>query len=712
MSNKKVAIVIFNTITEGSRFWGNMGLSLLAGKLKKAGVNVEVFAIMMKLGEKEENTSTIEKFIEIVKTENFSDVVFHSPWLPWLPDRIRQLTGAKVFCLDDSDKKDINENLLKLGPHNSIIAAIKGAKNLKDGLKLFENMGSEEIFDPVFEYTFLGTDEPPVQEMAFVSIQSCPYRRDVRKNPRFSGVKFGNDTSLYGCSYCAGAKSYIKLSEGKKREILSTQIKTFQQKLTTLKEIAIPFPEDYLEALLWIMKHSQEIGIKPVSFSGQFRAGAIVENEEKLIAVIETAKNTGFKFLINVVGLESFIDEDLLIFNRDSSQDARKSIGIIRKLKNKFDPQSFMPECVGSFILFHPWQTKEGIKRNIEEMIKHQVSGTFHTININDIRINPSVPLYRLAEKEGLVSTKIETKAEDVPLGGYFSQYPWKFKHPEIEKIYRIFSSFSPKTTERIGLMKAILYLIESYPEAKLDIENIRSKIEQLAIFIRENAIPVRGKQYIIKTGTECNQNCEDCIFENGAFSELEFYLKTLPYKFEEPSTILITGREPTIIKGLGKFIVEMKKRGGEVNLITNGRILIYEKFTETLLGCGVDKFLIKFHSFRPEIHDSICRVDGAFSQTVRGIINLMKIIKKSNFKTKVSALFIAGKQNKKDLNEFIKFVSSLGIKEVWIVLPMANLDFMKLDDTMEKLKSVLGLASSMNIRAGFYPALSFKWNI
>jgi len=89
-----------------------------------------------------------------------------------------------------------------------------------------------------------------------------------------------------------------------------------------------------------------------------------------------------------------------------------------------------------------------------------------------------------------------------------------------------------------------------------------------------------------------------------------------------------------------------------------------------------------------------------------------MKIIKKSDFKTEVSALFIAGKQNKKDLNEFIKFVSSLGIKEVWIVLPMANLDFMKLDDTMEKLKSVLGLASSMNIRAGFYPALSFKWNI
>ncbi|MFH1437793.1 MAG: hypothetical protein ABIJ56_18945, partial [Pseudomonadota bacterium] len=372
----QVAIILFNTLARTSRFAGNIELSLLSGQLADENIKNEIFVLLMRPGDEGKNRSTIDEFIAIAAENKFRHIIMHTPWLEWLPETLREKTGAKVYCLEGAERGDIPPGLKSFDAHTAIIAAIKGAKTLGRAKRIAKPRDRQD-FNPRFDYTFLGTDRPPSQEIAFVSIQSCPYRKYVRSNPLFKGISFPAGTSTYGCSYCAGARSYAPLTEKSKQQMLAQQAAYLQNKLDTLQEIAVPFPEDYFDALTWVILHAEELGIRPATFSGQLRAGAIVDNEKKLSRLLAAAAEHGFRFIISVVGLESFRDEDLQYFNRDGAREVREAVGAIHRLRQSFDPRTFMPQTVGSFILFHPWQTMEGLKRNVEEMLATKIAGLF-----------------------------------------------------------------------------------------------------------------------------------------------------------------------------------------------------------------------------------------------------------------------------------------------------------------------------------------------
>lgn len=715
MKQPRVAIVLFNTLARNSRFWGNMELSLLAGELEDAGISNEIFVLLMRPGEKTENLKTTEEFITILSEKKFNYLVMHASWLPWLPDMIRERTGAKVLCLDSSNRMDIPRGLEKLDAHAAVLAAVRGATTARGAEKLMEHQGEGDLFRPQFNYTFLGASRPMVQEIAFASIQSCPYRKDVRKNPLFKNVVFSDKTSTRGCSYCAGAKTYAPVSEEKKREILSGQVRYLQSELGTLKEIAVPCPEDYLEALAWIIRSAGELGIKPVTFSGQFRAGALVENEDNISDLIRAALENDFRFIISVVGLESFYERDLEYFNRDSVREVREAVLAVSRLRKTFDPEFFMSGTVGSFILFHPWQTMEGLFRNIEGMLSSQIAGLFSTININDIRIHSGVALYSLAQSEGLTSPQVERQVQEIPLGGYFAENPWKFRDRNVEAVHKLFSTLLHKTPERIGLLKCICNFVQNNHGPVFRIDRITRDLETLGELIRTGSVCRNGEDDLLLIGEKCNQACETCLFDNAAYTDdFRTALGLLKkHAVEGKRAVTIAGREPTILRWLARFAGEIKNRGpAGIQLLTNGRMLAYPGLSQALISSGTTKFMIKIHSHHPHVHDRISSVKGAFNQTMKGVGRLDALRKQYNLPLEVAFVVIVGDHNLGALEEVIDRAAGEGAGEVRFALPMGALNLGRLKETTRRLESAIRCARKKNMTAGMDPGLSCKWRL
>jgi len=137
----KVALILFNTGTKNGTFWGNLTLSLFAGKLKLLKIDYSLFILFMKPADVKQNQETINKALNLLVRGKFNNVVMHSSWLPWLPQTLRQKTGAKVFCLDSSDKQDIPDqfNFMGLPPVEMILSVLLDTKfeRIQDFIKKF-----------------------------------------------------------------------------------------------------------------------------------------------------------------------------------------------------------------------------------------------------------------------------------------------------------------------------------------------------------------------------------------------------------------------------------------------------------------------------------------------------------------------------------------------------------------------------------------------
>jgi hypothetical protein len=709
----RVAIALFNTLAHNSRFWGNMGLSLFAGRLADEGIQYDLYALLMRPGEEEVNRRTVEEFVRKCAANRYSHIIMHSSWLPWLPDMLREETGARILSLDDADRLDMPHGLSMLGPQDAALAAIRGASTLDQAKKVLTRKSESEAFHPKFNFTFLGSHEPVTQEIAFVSMHSCPYRRDIRKNPLFKGLKLDRSMSTSGCSYCAGARVYEPLPEEQKREKLAYQIRYLQGELPTLTEIAVPFPEDYLDALRRIILDARKLDIRPITFSGQFRAGALVASQDELDRLIETALREDFRFKLGVVGLESFNDRDLQIFNRDSAAEVREAVAVLARLRKKFLPDLFMPDTVGSFILFHPWQTLEGLRSNVAAMERHKIEGLFSTININDLRIHQGVALYSLADREGLTQPRSERRVHEVPLGGYFEERPWRFRHADAQQAHELFSVMTPRTPERIGLLKCITATLEDSGRRRLDPEKVMRDMDGLARVIQSESRWHGNEAGPLLLGEQCNQGCTLCLFNNAGYAvDLDRALAAFEsMDLSGRNSITLAGREPATLRWLPRLIRHIRKSSGlTVRLMTNGRVMLYPRVAEALAASGAGGFLVKLHAGRPDQHDRICRVRGAFRQTMEGAARLRSLRESLGLPLSLGFVIIAGDHNREGRSAMAYLAAGEGADEIRFALPMGGLNLRRIDALTDRVAEAVQRAADRGVSTRTDPSFSLKW--
>tara|TARA_Y100000310_G_C20659216_1_gene803727 strand:+ start:1006 stop:1896 length:891 start_codon:yes stop_codon:yes gene_type:complete len=170
---------------------------------------------------------------------------------------------------------------------------------------------------------------------------------------------------------------------------------------------------------------------------------------------------------------------------------------------------------------------------------------------------------------------------------------------------------------------------------------------------------------YIVKINSRCNANCCFCADSREIRSNEDFehdkLIKDLEKNRKKFDSLIISGGEPTIYKKLFEYIKYAKHRCKykHITLTTNGFMLAYSNFTDKLIECGVDSFIISFATSDEKMYDAIYKVKGAFRHVDKAISN----IKKRNKGIRINS--VVHKLNYKNLANTVSYLIDKNVDSI-----------------------------------------------
>ena len=132
----------------------------------------------------------------------------------------------------------------------------------------------------------------------------------------------------------------------------------------------------------------------------------------------------------------------------------------------------------------------------------------------------------------------------------------------------------------------------------------------------------------------ECNARCVFCYSPHSqpAWQKGSLSLRDIGSAFKRSSLegawlADILGGEVTLRKDLPEIALLARKTGyTAVQITTNGMRLADPDYAKRLVDAGVNVFRVSLHGDRPEIHDAIVGIKGAFRDTTRGLENILRL--------------------------------------------------------------------------------------
>ena len=172
----------------------------------------------------------------------------------------------------------------------------------------------------------------------------------------------------------------------------------------------------------------------------------------------------------------------------------------------------------------------------------------------------------------------------------------------------------------------------------------------------------------LLLAGRGCNNNCITCPYSGRSF---EGNFRNAIAEKGDCEQIIFSGREPTTLPDFLELVELARKMDYKViQVVTNGRVFSVRDFAERALQAGMNEVLVKLFSHDPGTHDRMARVPGAWSQTVRGILNLVKAGRKLGpyFRPTVVGGVYVTEQNFPHIEGTLKLLERLGADEAFLI--------------------------------------------
>ncbi|MBN2498771.1 MAG: radical SAM protein [Deltaproteobacteria bacterium] len=128
------------------------------------------------------------------------------------------------------------------------------------------------------------------------------------------------------------------------------------------------------------------------------------------------------------------------------------------------------------------------------------------------------------------------------------------------------------------------------------------------------------GDWWLIRLTERCNATCAFCsavgTTPDLATSRVRIERRLELGRSRGQLKLSITGGEPTLLRRLPAWIERARELGyREVDLQTNGLLLDDPGRLDQLSRAGLSSVFLSLHSHRPEVHDAMLSVDGAFDR-------------------------------------------------------------------------------------------------
>jgi len=199
------------------------------------------------------------------------------------------------------------------------------------------------------------------------------------------------------------------------------------------------------------------------------------------------------------------------------------------------------------------------------------------------------------------------------------------------------------------------------------------------------------------KLGWKCNEKCIFCAVGNDPGpAELSFerVIEQLRIGREYGANVFtISGGEPTVRKDLVNIVRTARQMGySSINLQSNGRALGSGVYCQKLLDAGLSKCIISLHGPNAYIHDGITLVNGGFTQTMRGIREMISRGGPNSVRTNTTIINF----NLPHIPDILSLLQAVGVRHI-------NLSFVQPSGSAKFLMESLAPKMTDAVRAIVY---------
>lgn len=175
---------------------------------------------------------------------------------------------------------------------------------------------------------------------------------------------------------------------------------------------------------------------------------------------------------------------------------------------------------------------------------------------------------------------------------------------------------------------------------------------------------PVSFSRWWVRLTRVCNNRCKFCLdseAQDGTYIEYDKILSEYKKGIAQGAKrVILSGGEPTIHPQIINLISAAKKTGyDEIQIITNGRMFYYQDFLNQAVESGLSEATFSIHGHNSTLHDSLVGVNGAFKQSIKGIINAL-----NSKKLIVNVDIVVNKENVNYLKNILEYCYNLGVRE------------------------------------------------
>jgi pyruvate-formate lyase-activating enzyme len=541
----------------------------------------------------------------------------------------------------------------------------------------------------------------------------CPYSRDVSQAAPYRDVPLPKNGDLLrkGCAFCTMGGDYDKRSD-------DDTVASVLRQVTYLTEHA-PKPHAFvltdqhpLRYLPLLLERAERRGIRELTWLLETRADWLVEHRAALERSIEIARRTGTRLELYLIGFESFSDDDLERFNKGTTREVLLAAVDLARNLARAHPQHFgyTRERGHSVILFHPWTSPASLLTSGDTLRVHGLSDFFHDITRNRLRLYPRLPMYALAQWEGLVTDAWDGDAasQTARAKGYSVDIAWRFADPRAAIAYeacrRLRKTLGGET--EISQLIAVAQWADRFershaPSADAAARGLDAAIGKLAACIEDLLGGSCGERAapVLFAGS-CNNACNGCENRDHFLPDDGAALRErVDAARRRGVSLMLAGREPTLHPDFLALVA--RARGADerrVGVTSNGRRFVYAGFAAAAARAGLSDASVKLFAARPAEADAVARVDGAFRQTLAGIDNLVRAGARVEIRVPLHARALA------TLPDFAALARAHGACAIRVEVALVSLGLDALDEAEAAVRALAAACRAAGVRLAASP--------
>lgn len=412
-------------------------------------------------------------------------------------------------CLGDIGSA--RSGTLVIQPPHALLRSPRIA-TLEEALRLPASSADPDILDqkcveiavPDYQRRRLEAGPPATEQLVRVLVEPrCVYGRSIRGNPYFAGIdpselRFGS-----GCSFCTHEGS--RLRGGRPEAIAEqalTQIRRYHEtgavpegggRFMLFIAPLLPHIRQFFEGLI-------KGEAPPSTFFMSARVDEFLAMEDALEDWLPKLEAAGHRIAFWQMGLENFSADENMRFNKGiSPEQIERIVATLWRLEESW-PETFSFWRNGGFgmIVFTPWTRTSDLLINAREVQRLGLEACSENLSTR-LQLRAGTPLTALAARDDLIVEQQETNPFDVYCITDWGEdeVSWRFQHPEVERIYKVFERLYPREESRQEDRDAFSRQVRALKEERHPITRRENEARVLEALVHaadaDASLPVEG---------------------------------------------------------------------------------------------------------------------------------------------------------------------------------------------------------------------------